>query len=68
MASINTHTLLGETTNTDLVTQARTRMQGNGPHQQRGAGVWANTNTSAHVLHNSNKQLHVNFTPLPSHP
>lgn len=45
----HTHTLLGETTNIDADTQAQTRMQGNGPHQQRAAGVWANANTPAHT-------------------
>lgn len=66
----HTHTP-GETTNIDADTQVQTRMQGNGPHQQRTAGVWANANTHMHTPKNSNKpeitlSVHVNLTP--THP
>ena len=65
--STHTHTP-GETTNIDADTQAQTRMQGNGPHQRRAAGVCANANTYRHTLQNSYKPeitlpVHVNLTP-----
>lgn len=65
--STHTHTP-GETTNIDADTQAQTRMQGNGPHQRRAAGVCANANTHRHTLQNSYKPeitlpVHVNLTP-----
>lgn len=67
--STHTHTP-GETTNIDADTQAQTRMQGNGPHQRRAAGVCANANTHRHTLQNSYKPeitspAHVNLTPPP---
>lgn len=43
---LSTHTLTpGKITNTDADTQAKTRMQGNGQHEQRAAGVCANPNS-----------------------
>lgn len=53
---LSTYTLTpGEITNTKVDTQAETRMQGNGQHQQRAAGVCANPNTYKHTLKNGNK-------------
>lgn len=43
---LSTHTFApGKITNTDADTQAKTRMQGNGEHEQRAAGVCANPNS-----------------------
>lgn len=74
MASINTHTHShGEIAHIDADTQAKTRMQGNEPHQRRAAGVCANANTPEHTLRSSYKPeitlgVHPNLPTPPSPP